>query len=47
MNGSMVISSKEETLKLNQLSEESNNGLKNYYKATLAVEAYLIDSYKP
>jgi len=47
MNGSMVISSKEETLKLNQLSEESNNSLKNYYKATLAVESYLIDTYKP
>jgi len=46
-NGSMVISSEKETVKLQSLSEKSENSLKNYYKATLAVEEYLINSYKP
>ena len=45
-NGSMVISSKEKTLKLNKLSSQnSQNELIEYYKATLAVEEYLIRSY--
>jgi phosphoglycerol transferase MdoB-like AlkP superfamily enzyme len=46
-NGSMVVSSKKETLKLKSLSEKTDSELKNYYKATLAVEEYLINSYKP
>jgi phosphoglycerol transferase MdoB-like AlkP superfamily enzyme len=45
-NGSMVVSSKEETVKLNSFSEKSKNPLKEYYKATLAVEEYLINQYK-
>jgi len=46
-NGSMVVSSEKETLKLQSLLEKSESELKNYYKATLAVEEYLINSYKP
>ena len=45
-NGSMVVSSEKETAKLQSLSEKSKSDLKNYYKATLAVEQYLINSYK-
>jgi len=45
-NGSMVIASKDGIVKLKSLNKKESGFLANYYKATLAVEEFLLRSYK-
>ena len=45
-NGSMIVNNGNEVRKLNGLKEQSDDDLINYYKASLAVTEYLMNSYK-
>ncbi|MBP6163416.1 MAG: sulfatase-like hydrolase/transferase [Aliarcobacter sp.] len=45
-NGSMIVNSRNEVRKLNSLNEASEDGIINYYKATLAVTEYLLNNYE-
>ena len=44
-NGSLIINKDAEVRKLNSLNEASEDDIINYYKATLAVTQYLVDSF--
>ncbi|WP_237910986.1 LTA synthase family protein [Aliarcobacter butzleri] len=45
-NGSMIVNNGNKVRKLNDLNQKTDDEILNYYKATLSVTQYLIDSYK-
>ncbi|MFX4242760.1 LTA synthase family protein [Aliarcobacter butzleri] len=45
-NGSMIVNNNSNVKKLDKLNQKTDDEMLNYYKATLAVTQYLIDSYK-
>ncbi|WP_171017851.1 LTA synthase family protein [Aliarcobacter thereius] len=45
-NGSMIVNNGNEVVKLSSLKEQSDDKLINYYKASLSVTEYLMNSYK-
>ncbi|WP_260923595.1 LTA synthase family protein [Aliarcobacter butzleri] len=44
-NGSMIVNNNSNVKKLDKLNQKTDDEMLNYYKATLAVTQYLIDSY--